>query len=74
LQPLPQMIAFWPRMEVNFSNTNSFYLWPFCGRSCKMASEWLSDLLSPEHVLKPQLSRNKLMFAPLSLKWAKFPL
>jgi hypothetical protein len=26
LQPLPQMKAFWPQMEVNFSNANSFLL------------------------------------------------
>jgi hypothetical protein len=33
-------------MEVNFSIANSF-LRPFCGKSCKMAFKWLSDLLSP---------------------------
>jgi endogenous inhibitor of DNA gyrase (YacG/DUF329 family) len=33
----------WPPMEVN-----SFYSRPFCGKSCKMVLEWLSDLFSPD--------------------------
>jgi hypothetical protein len=34
--------------QLHFSNVNSLYLRPFCGKSCIMASEWLSDLFSPE--------------------------